>query len=382
MIGFFSYLAGWYSSAWFRLPLSLRLAKNGKVFFYSLISLAIAAFFLQFHLFSRTFLVLFVALGFLAQGALEYWGGRAHRRIRKILCLGPSVLVKGLSAWAREKDLNLIFLHPESDQLEEEQILPAILKYEPDEVILLGHEKTSGSLVGRLQDSIFSYGLRTRVRDLSILLKVFPRAKRFNRYDRYIRELLCEPGPKDWSMRWKRIFDLLVVLFFSPVLIGLFLLIFLLLKIRNGRAIYRQERIGQLGEVFSIYKFCTLADEGDRQKPFAAEDRNLLPFGWILRRTSLDEIPQFLNVLKGEMSLVGPRPEMVPIVEKNYGSIHWKRVLLKPGLTGLWQIHGRRQPIHDHLKYDFFYLHHQSFWLDLVILVQTFPAVIFGRGAR
>jgi len=124
-----------------------------------------------------------------------------------------------------------------------------------------------------------------------------------------------------------------------------------------------------------------MLDQEGPSKP-SRSDQRLRPLGWFLRRTSLDELPQLFNVLKGEMSLVGPRPELLNVVEDEYQRYHWKRILLKPGLTGLWQVHGRKQPIHEHVKYDFFYLKNQGFWLDLWILLRTIPVVLLQKGAR
>ena len=382
IIGFYAYLEGWFSLAWFRQSLRIRLAKTAKIFLYALILLAITAFFLQLHLFSRTFLLMFILISFGLETLLDILVGKAGSRVRKILCIGPPELVKNLGLWCRERNLNLLFLQSESSLVKIDHIERALLKYEPDEIIFLSWNLAPKSTISSLTAFIKAHGLRTLVRDLSVLTRIFPKRKQFSRYDRYLREVFCEPGPKDLSARWKRLFDLTIVLIFSPVLAMLFILIFGILKIVNGQAIFRQERIGYMGRIFFIYKFRTLLEEVHGGKPNTDADKNLLPLGWLLRRTSLDELPQFLNVLKGDMSLVGPRPEMVSIVEAKYSSFHFKRVLIKPGLTGLWQIQGRRQPIHDHLKYDFFYLHNQNFWLDLLILLRTLPAVILCRGAR
>ncbi|GEM_PF-939338 len=382
IIGFFAYLDGWFSPAWLRQSRSSRVLRNMRIFFYSLVGLSIAAFFLQFHLFSRTFLLLFIFIALFGEILFDLWIGEFQGRVRTVLCFGDKVLSKALSRWTRENGAGLVFLESGEGETEFQQAKQALLKFEPDEIFFLGSVNSPELLLKEVQDCIAEHGLRTQLRDLSVLSKVFPEARGFARYDRYLRELLAEPSPLDWGIRWKRCFDLLMVLSLSPLLLLFFSIIFITLKIFNGEALFSQDRIGQLGKVFRIYKFRTLECGQETGKPSASRDTRLAPLGWFLRRTSLDELPQFLNVIRGEMSLVGPRPELVPIVQQEYGSFHWKRVLLKPGLTGLWQIHGRRQPIHDHLKYDFFYLHHQSFWLDLIILARTFPAVVFGRGAR
>jgi len=95
----------------------------------------------------------------------------------------------------------------------------------------------------------------------------------------------------------------------------------------------------------------------------------------------LDEFPQFLNILKGEVSLVGPRPEM-PFIVDQYKDWERQRLKVKPGLTGLWQIMGRKElPLHESLEYDFYYIKNQSLLLDLTILIKTIPIIIWGKGA-
>jgi lipopolysaccharide/colanic/teichoic acid biosynthesis glycosyltransferase len=117
------------------------------------------------------------------------------------------------------------------------------------------------------------------------------------------------------------------------------------------------------------------------EAPQDETDPRVTRFGRLLRMTSLDEIPQLINVLKGEMSLVGPRPEM-PFIVLNYQEWEKARLRVKPGLTGLWQVAGRKNlPLHFNLEYDFYYVKNQSLALDLEILLLTVPAVLLGRGA-
>jgi lipopolysaccharide/colanic/teichoic acid biosynthesis glycosyltransferase len=148
-----------------------------------------------------------------------------------------------------------------------------------------------------------------------------------------------------------------------------------------GPIIFSQERMGKDCKVFRIYKFRTMRLDVPSYgpKPDADDDR-VTGVGRFLRRSSLDEFPQFWNVLRGEMSLVGPRPEQLAFIEK-YDAWHKRRFIVKPGLTGWWQVNGRPQPLYDHIEYDIYYVEHRSLQLDLLILLRTARAVLSGEGA-
>ena len=115
--------------------------------------------------------------------------------------------------------------------------------------------------------------------------------------------------------------------------------------------------------------------------PSQQTDPRITKLGRFIRRTSIDEIPQIINIINGDMSMVGPRPEM-PFVVEGYDELQKLRLSVKPGLTGVWQISAdRANPIHENIDYDLYYLENQSFWLDLAILVKTFSSVLKGVGA-
>ncbi|MCL5782034.1 MAG: exopolysaccharide biosynthesis polyprenyl glycosylphosphotransferase [Patescibacteria group bacterium] len=157
-----------------------------------------------------------------------------------------------------------------------------------------------------------------------------------------------------------------------------------IVKIYSSGTIYiKQERIGKNGKRFTMYKFRTMRSDTPlyEMAPSNGNDPRITRIGRILRRFSLDELPQLWNVLKGDMSIVGPRPEMEFIV-KNYKPWQRYRLRVKPGLTGLWQIMGRKDlPLHENLEYDFFYVATQNIVTDISIILKTIPAVIFGKGA-
>ncbi len=174
----------------------------------------------------------------------------------------------------------------------------------------------------------------------------------------------------------------------SPLLLITSILIKLTSK---GPIFYSQVRVGKNGKHFEIYKFRTMkvdAEKGTGPVWASKNDNRLTPIGGILRKARIDEIPQFVNVLRGDMSLVGPRPERPMFVEqlKNQISGYEKRLDVKPGITGLAQVwHNYDETIEDvrkKIKYDVLYIRKACFWTDVRILLRTFKVVFTGAGAR
>ena len=196
----------------------------------------------------------------------------------------------------------------------------------------------------------------------------------------------------------------------SAAVVGLLLLspVFALLALlirrdSEGPALFRQTRIGRFGQPFTCYKFRTMYQNASEQAhrayieaysqgqvaaannpdaPFKLErDPRITPLGRFLRRSSLDELPQLINVVKGDMSLVGPRPDVAYSVAL-YKAWHKLRLATQPGLTGLWQIKGRgRVSYEEGMRLDCDYVQQQCLRLDIEILLQTLPAVLSMRGA-
>ncbi len=188
-----------------------------------------------------------------------------------------------------------------------------------------------------------------------------------------------------------RVIAFILLIFLFP----LFVLIPILIKLTSrGPVIYKHERAGLNGRRFEMLKFRTMFENADRMKDFLLdenemdkivfkirEDPRITNIGKVLRRLSLDELPQLINVLRGEMSLVGPRPPLPEEVNK-YEGWERKRLSMKPGITCLWQISGRAEIGFDEwMKLDLEYIDNWSLGLDIVILRKTIPAVIKGRGA-
>ena len=205
------------------------------------------------------------------------------------------------------------------------------------------------------------------------------------------------------TLTLKRIFDIVLTLFalvvFSPVM----LIITLIVKFSSpGPVLFKQSRIGKNGKEFPFYKFRSMTvlkeeeEDGDRKQQMIdfMKDENadsgtkiinesrITWIGKIIRKTSLDELPQLLNVLKGDMSLVGPRP-CLPYEYENYDEWQKRRVQVIPGCTGVWQVWGRSSvSFKESIVLDLFYINNMSPWFDFQIMLQTLPVIITGRGAK
>jgi lipopolysaccharide/colanic/teichoic acid biosynthesis glycosyltransferase len=218
------------------------------------------------------------------------------------------------------------------------------------------------------------------------------------------RELHSKQNPPSAGMFIKRAIDiagsLLAMIFFSP----LFLVLAILVKLSSpGPVLYCQKRVGQYGRAFDFYKLRSMYTNNDSRlhKEYVgqliegsqnvrqangmykiANDPRVTRIGCLLRKYSLDELPQFFNVLRGEMSLVGPRPPL-PYEFERYRTWHRRRVFdVKPGLTGLWQVKGRSRTTFDEMvRLDLQYMKTRSLWLDMKVILQTPGAMLAGRGA-
>lgn len=155
----------------------------------------------------------------------------------------------------------------------------------------------------------------------------------------------------------------------------------LLVRLKLGTPVFfRQRRPGWRGEIFELIKFRTMTDERDATGKLLPDAQRLTPFGRWLRSTSLDELPELLNVLRGDMSLVGPRPLLVQYLDR-YSPRQARRHEVRPGLTGLVQVKGRNALSWDEkFEWDVRYVETQSFWLDLQILLLTLKTVLFREG--
>ncbi len=192
---------------------------------------------------------------------------------------------------------------------------------------------------------------------------------------------------------WKRMLDIVIVLIAVPCLLPTLLMISILIRSTSkGPLLFKQERVGLRGKPFTIFKFRTMvagadttvhenhtSDLIDSNKPMTkldAHDSRLIAYGRILRAAGLDELPQLFNVLRGEMSIVGPRPCLTSEYAK-YSAKQRQRFDTPPGLTGLWQVSGKgRRTFNEMIDLDIYYLRNRSLFFDLKIILKTIPAVM------
>lgn len=181
--------------------------------------------------------------------------------------------------------------------------------------------------------------------------------------------------------RWaKELLDSAVAAFVLLLASPLLALIALAIRVDSrGPALFRQQRIGLHGRPFTIYKFRTMFVSAPRYSfKVGIGDRRITRVGRWLRISGLDELPQLLNVLRGEMSLIGPRPEL-PFIVENFEDWQHARHNVKPGITGWWQIHHRNDvPLHLNLDYDIFYIRNMSYRLDALIAWRTIKIIVAG----
>lgn len=195
----------------------------------------------------------------------------------------------------------------------------------------------------------------------------------------------------------KRIFDIIVSFIALIVLLPVFLIISVIVKLSSkGPVFFTHERLGLNNKYIKIYKFRTMVSGAEnmidllteeQQQEYAREfkitdDPRITKAGNILRKTSLDELPQLINILKGDLSIVGPRP-IVKAELKNYEKYADRLLSVKPGLTGYWQTHGRSDVSYsERVKMDMYYIDNRSLWMDIKIIFKTFAVVFQKKGAR
>lgn len=266
--------------------------------------------------------------------------------------------------------------------------LPALVKaHRVDEVIIAvkWFDQQASDLVSHIMRLLEAFNVNIRLApDYSELAYFRANPEDFDGVPLVgLRESILTPVQRLTKRAFDIAFSLLVLLLTWP----LFIVIAIAIRLDSpGPAIFRQLRVGQHGRRFVIYKFRTMyvgAEDMINPHEFikGRDDPRVTRVGRFLRRTSLDELPQFINVLKGEMSVVGPRPEVTTLMHK-YEWWQRKRFEVPQGITGWWQVNGRAdRPMQQHTEDDLYYVRHYSFWLDMQIIVRTALSVFTRRGA-
>lgn len=369
--------------------------------------LAAAAFLLKQQHQSRPLVVLYMGFAYLQavalRGAIRFFVARQTRQtVRTIVVGGGEQLEEVCRALERQADTELIgviSLPGESvprgiRSLGRVDDAERILRAEVvDEVVFV----ISGTHLSQVEQAFIAaedLGLATR-----LSLGFLPARKSRIEYEEvggtpFLRFTTAPTHPI--SLAVKRAFDLAVSIVALVVGAPLFLLIAIAIKLDSpGPVFFGQVRSGLNGRRFTLWKFrsmvvdaeahlAKLRDKNEMSGPVfkMRDDPRVTRVGRFLRKTSLDELPQFWNVLLGQMSVVGPRPPLPSEVDR-YERWHRRRLSVKPGLTCIWQVSGRNEiDFEDWMKLDLAYIDQWSLWLDLKIVFRTIPAVLFGRGAR
>lgn len=373
----------------------------------TLVTLAGLFLLLRYYFFSRLLLVyLFVsAILFMAAFRLALWNAWRFWRwqgygSRRVLIVGSGEATKrvcqtlGKSPWHHVQVVGVVADSPCGLELPMLGSLKAVRQvvreYGVDEVIVTEEERPS---VLRVVQAL---------QTLPVRIKVVPNYLELVSVTAFVAMVgdiplleLRAPAIDGVDAFLKRALDMVVsslaLLILGPVMLGLALLV----KLSSpGPILFRQERVGENGRVFTMFKFRTMTVDappippvpanpeqlGQSRIKTARDDRHITPLGRLLRRFALDELPQLLNVFQGEMSLVGPRPEVPPVVEM-YTPWHLKRLAVKPGMTGPVQLSGSSDlPLDERVKLELVYIQNYAVWEDMKILVKTLAAVIRGRG--
>jgi lipopolysaccharide/colanic/teichoic acid biosynthesis glycosyltransferase len=269
-----------------------------------------------------------------------------------------------------------------------------------------GYESTVGAVLNKISVALRRTVDEEQYHRIHVRFRVFPQHSTDDSDDdeRTLYPDLTRHQPKSWANFFKRALDIFGSLFALVAFLPLFVVIPILIKLTSkGPVLFCQTRVGQFGREFKFYKFRSMKvsndhsiheqyvskliaghnDAGQKNGTYKlTNDPRVTPIGRVLRKTSLDELPQFINVLLNDMSLVGPRPPL-PYEYRRYRPWHKRRVLeLKPGITGIWQVEGRSRTTFDEMvRLDLKYSYERSLWLDLKLLVQTPVAMFSGNGA-
>jgi len=268
--------------------------------------------------------------------------------------------------------------------------IPAIVQKEKIRGIIIGHVSGSVNEISRILN--YCGDLRVNIYLVPSLMDVISGHQKTHQIFGVPLMVLLQDHMPGWEAQVKRIIDVVVSFFVLVLGFPVWFTVGALIKITSpGPVIYKQVRVGRNWKNYTIYKFRSMYVDAEKRRgpQWASEnDPRITPTGRFIRKTRLDEIPQFFNVLKGEMSLVGPRPERPFFVEQLKQEIPWyvRRIKMKPGITGWAQVKHKYDASIEDVKqkvlYDLYYFENMSLRLDLKILVRTVLVVLTGKGAH
>ena len=373
----------------------------------TLVVVASLLLFFKYTFFSRLLLLYFFAISLLLLVAarLVLWKTwnlwRSHAKgARRVLIIGNGEYGRRLSQalkenpWDRSQTVGFLASTPCEDGLPTlgplERVKQVVQTHRVDEVIITEQDR---SVVTQVVRALQTLPVRVKVvpdhLELAsvtasvVLVAGIPLLE------------LRAPAVDSFDAFFKYTLDLVVSSVSLMVLLPALLVIGLLVKLSSpGPALFCQQRIGENGRLFTMYKFRTMTTDAPTAPPVPNDpaqlgqsnikttqnDRHITPLGRFLRRYALDELPQFANVLKGDMTLVGPRPEVPQVVEM-YNSWHLKRLAMKPGLTGPMQVNGGANlPLDDRVELELVYIQRYSVWEDVKILAKTGATIVRGTG--
>jgi exopolysaccharide biosynthesis polyprenyl glycosylphosphotransferase len=376
----------------------------------ALVSMA-GTLYLSFRDVSRALFLLFFILAFLA---MVIWRMAARwllhknsswkRPQRRVLIVGAGSVGRQLQSQIQEfpeLDLAVIGflddneekLHSQSDILGRVTQARRVIRQQNVEDVVIALPGSAFELINKLV---------AELHDLPVKVWVVPDYFRLALHQAKVEDFagipmldLRAPALSDYQRLVKRAFDLVVTLLAFPPILMLTAIIALFIRLEgDGPIIFRQKRVGENGRLFELYKFRTMVPGAEKLRAAVERrdengylihktptDPRITRVGRFLRSTSLDELPQFFNILKGDMSLVGPRPELPYLVDE-YKPWQRRRFAVPPGLTGWWQVNGRSdKPMHLNTEDDLYYVQHYSLWLDLWILFRTVWVVVNRKGA-
>ena len=332
--------------------------------------------------------------------------GRPRYTRRKVLILGSGDIGQEVGRmllkhrWAGLEPVG--YLADEIPTVSEIGGLPILGKMDEAEELIrsLGIDEVVVALHPSSYDRFFH--LLSDMRDLPAQVRIVPDHIKTSLFRSAIDEFagvpmitIQKPALTPFERQIKRIFDLVVGGLTLVLISPLFAIVAVAICLDSpGPIIYKQQRVGENGKLFWMYKFRSMVKDADKQQSKAIrvradgqivykhpDDPRITRVGKFIRRTSLDEFPQLINVLKGEMSLVGPRPELPWLVE-NYEKWQWQRFAVPQGITGWWQVNGRSdKPMHLYTEEDLYYIQNYSLLLDIRILWRTIGAVTKSEGA-